>query len=721
MDDRFTYAAKSILQKRCLRDGESIEEMFRRVAVAIAEAEETPELKRKYAEEFYELMTQLDFLPNSPTLMNAGKELGQLAACFVLPVRDSMHDIFSGILEMAMVQKSGGGTGFNFSKLRPQGAPVSSTYGVASGPISFMKVFDAATETIKQGGTRRGANMGSMIIHHPDIEDFITCKDVEGSMPNFNISVVLTDEFMDAVRLDRNITLRWNDVSYKEVSARALMQLLTRQAWRNGEPGILFGDVIEKGNTTPHLGQLEGVNPCGEQPLLDHESCILGSINLANMVSNRKVDWKRLMKVVMLSVRLLDNVITINKYPLEHIEKATLRTRKIGLGVMGWADMLIELGIPYDSSQALELAESVMKFIQEGAQEQSLLLGEKKGVYPAYVSGPRYRNAAHTTIAPTGTLATIAGVSYGIEPLFGLSYRKRMIDKDFIEINEAFMRDIQSICSPEHVEAIKDAVTKSGSCQHLTSVPSEIKALYKTAAEISYKAHIRMQAAFQKYVDNAVSKTINMPHNANPGDIEDAILYAYKRNCKGLTFYRAGARKIEAVSVGTNADVPSTTEKSPKRIWGSIKPLVRPRRLGGITASKRTALGKMYLTLNMHEGHPFELFAQIGKAGSDVAAFTEAVARLVSLALRSGINPDVVAKELLDIGGSKSVGFGNERVRSVPDGIGQFIMQELQGDSCTEEAIEVRSSITSLCPSCGIALASSNGCIKCDNCGYNEC
>ncbi|MGC2064238.1 MAG: vitamin B12-dependent ribonucleotide reductase, partial [Thermodesulfovibrionales bacterium] len=529
-----------VLEKRYLKkneDGkvvETVEELFRRVATAIAAADllhgkSEPEVML-LEEEFYEMMTSLDFLPNSPTLMNAGRKLGQLSACFVIPIEDSMDSIFDAVKHTAIIHKSGGGTGFSFSKLRPNGDIVGSTKGVSSGPISFMTVFDTATEAVKQGGTRRGANMGILRVDHPNIIEFMTAKDDNERFNNFNISVAITDSFMKAVAEDTEYDLvnpRTKKV-VKQLRAREVFDQIVNHAWKNGEPGIVFIDRINASNPTPKVGQIESTNPCGEQPLLPYESCNLGSINLARMVVDKAVDYPKLQKTVWKAVHFLDNVIDVNKYPIKKIEETTKSNRKIGLGVMGWADMLIEMGVPYNSDSAITLAEDVMGFIQREARKASAAIAADRGVFPNYEGSIydgkiRLRNATVTTIAPTGTLSIIASCSSGVEPLFAVSFVRNVMEgTKLLEINPYFEKIAKErgFWSRELMERIADA----GSLQGFDEIPDDVKSVFVTAHDISPLEHVTMQAAFQKYIDNAVSKTVNFPHDATPKEVEDVYM-----------------------------------------------------------------------------------------------------------------------------------------------------------------------------------------------------
>lgn len=534
-------------------------QMFRRVAKAIAEIElnygKDKTFIKKMEKNFFEIMTKMEFLPNSPTLMNAGTNLGQLSACFVLSVEDDIDSIFNAVHYTANIHKSGGGTGFSFSRIRPKGDVVKSTGGIASGPLSFMAVFNSATEVIKQGGKRRGANMGVMRVDHPDIMDFIMAKEREGTLSNFNLSVGITDKFITAVEKDEDFEFvnPRNKKTVKTIKARAIWNLLCYMSWKNGEPAVIFLDTINKTNPTPEVGEFEATNPCGETPLLPYESCNLGSINLSKFVKNNgvaKIDYDKLRKVVRLAIRFLDNVIDVNKYPLPQIKEATLANRKIGLGVMGFADTLIYLGIKYNSEEAISIAEELMKVILEEAIATSVELGKERGSFPnksksIYKDKPYMRNATLTTIAPTGTISIIANCSYGIEPMFAIVQRRKVketLGKDLVEVNPAVKRslELKGLWNDEMEKAL--IVSQ---CKNCVVLPEDMKKAFVTSAEISPEGHLKMQAAFQKYTHNAVSKTINLPNTSSVRDIEEIYLLAHKLGIKGVTIYRDGSRTYQ--------------------------------------------------------------------------------------------------------------------------------------------------------------------------------
>lgn len=567
-----TENALIVLDKRYLkkdRDGnviETPEEMFHRVAKNIASAEFIYNPKAVVSaveEKFYEIMTNLEFLPNSPTLMNAGRELQQLAACFVLPVDDSLDSIFEAVKDTAIIHQSGGGTGFSFSRLRPKNDRVSTTSGVASGPVSFMKVFNTATEVIKQGGARRGANMGILRVDHPDIMEFIRAKENPTEFTNFNLSVGIDDNFMKAFENDSTFDLinPRNNKAAKKLKAKDVFSSIVDAAWKNGEPGIVFLDTINRFNPTPHLGRIEATNPCGEQPLLPYEACNLGSVNLTRMLKKKdnrnEIDYNKLERIINIAVRFLDNVIDVNKYPLPQIDRMCKGNRKIGLGIMGFADMLILLNIPYSSQAALDTAERLMKFIDEKAKEISMELAKERGVFPNYKgsiyekSGVMMRNATTTTIAPTGTLSIIANCSSGIEPLYGITYTRKILDDLELKVINPNFEEIAKR-KGFYSERLMDTIIAFGSIQERTDVPDDVKMLFTTAHDITPEDHVRIQAAFQKYTDNAVSKTVNFHEDADKSDVEKAFLLAYKLGCKGVTIYRSGSRERQVLSCRNN-------------------------------------------------------------------------------------------------------------------------------------------------------------------------
>jgi ribonucleoside-diphosphate reductase alpha chain len=571
--------AIKVLKNRYLMkdyEGKVIEtprQMFRRVAKTVAKADSIYDKKadvKQTEETFYQVMADREFLPNSPTLMNAGTRLGQLSACFVLPVEDSIDGIFTTLKHMAMIHQSGGGTGFSFSKLRPAGDIVGSTKGVASGPVSFMTIYDAATNVIKQGGRRRGANMAILNVTHPDILRFIEAKSREGILTNFNISVAVTDKFMDAVKKDAEYELinPRNGKAETKLRARHVFDLIASNAWRTGDPGLIFIDEINRHNPTPEVGEIRSTNPCGEQPLLPFESCNLGSINLAKMVKGKTVDWKNLRRVARIAVHFLDNVIDVNKFPVPEIGELTRANRKIGLGVMGFADMLIMLGIPYDSEEALELAEKLMKFIDDEATKKSVEIGEQRGAFLNFKGSiwenrgyTTIRNSTVTTVAPTGTISIIGGCSSGIEPIFAVAFVRNVMEGTrLLEIQPTFEQVAKE--RGFYSRDLMLEVAKTGSVQTMEDVPEDLRRVFVTSLDIDPEWHVRMQAAFQKYVDNAVSKTVNLPPDATVEDVRRVYLLAYKLKCKGITVYRYGSKKEQVLYVGPLLTKELATEKS---------------------------------------------------------------------------------------------------------------------------------------------------------------
>jgi len=728
--------ALTVLEKRYLKrdvTGKTLEtpaDMFRRVATAIASADAVFDKKADLgalADKFYDLMTSFEFLPNSPTLMNAGRELGQLSACFVLPVGDSMEEIFEAVKYTALIHKSGGGTGFSFSRLRPANDVVSSTTGISSGPLSFMRVFDIATETIKQGGTRRGANMAILRVDHPDIMDFIMCKADQRQLNNFNISVGITEDFMKAVDADEDYTL-YNPRDKKPIgtqNARKVFNRIVKQAWENGEPGIIFLDRLNKDNPTPHIGEIESTNPCGEQPLLPYESCNLGSINLGKMVTHGRVNWDKLKEVVQLAVHFLDNVIEVNNYPLEQIDQMTRSNRKIGLGVMGWADMLIMLGVSYGSTEAVTLGEQVMKFINDEGHAASRALARTRGAFPNF-KGSTYdrpgaepiRNATVTTIAPTGTISIIANASSGVEPLFAVSYVRQVMDKNIlVEVNPLFEKIAKA--DGFYSEALMQRIAEHGTVHDITEIPEAVRDVFVTAHDIEPEEHIAMQAAFQRHTDNAVSKTVNFPNTATMEDVEKVYRLAYQTNCKGVTIYRDGSRDEQVLSVGKKEEAPVAVAAPAHEDKRAVK-RERPKALKGWTYQMQTGCGPLYITINEDNTGLFEVFTTMGKAGGCAASQCEAIGRMVSLAWRSGIQGRSVVKQLLGISCHSPSGFGDNKVLSCADAVAKAIQSHL---TLTGHADLVEAPVfdKGACPECGGVVEHEGGCAVCRVCGYSEC
>ncbi|MBD3258497.1 vitamin B12-dependent ribonucleotide reductase [candidate division GN15 bacterium] len=758
-DIQLTDNAIAVLNRRYLRkdeQGRVIEtprEMFIRVARFIAEADrnngaDDAQVDRT-AEGFFDMMASLSFMPNSPTLMNAGRPLGQLSACFVLPVGDSMEEIFETNKHAALIHKSGGGTGFSFSRLRPRNSVVASTSGVASGPVSFMKVYDASTDAVKQGGTRRGANMGILRVDHPDVLEFIKSKDDVGQINNFNISVAITDSFMEAVEKGESYPLvdprngRVHVVNGEErrLDARQVFDLIVDHAWRTGEPGIVFLDRMNKLNPTFPHETIEATNPCGEQPLPPYDSCNLGSLNLGRFVRNPLpqdyansrpadgVDWERLANHVHRAVHFLDNVIDQNKYPIAEIEAQTKLNRRIGLGVMGWADMLVKLHLPYGSDESLELGEQVMAFVHNEARNHSSELAKSRGRFPHWGQSVysrdevAMRNATVTTVAPTGTISIIAGCSSSIEPFYSLAFERNVMDGTRLtEVNPLFEqaareRDVYS-------EQLARKVSSRRSIQDMTEIPDDLKTLFVTAADVTPERHIRMQARFQKNCDSSVSKTINLPESATREDVRQAYELAYTLGCKGVTIYRDNSRPDQVLSV--KAEMPHESSQVSRAdrgareagAFGCPEVAERPAVLEGITEKIRTGYGNLYVTVNVAEGRPFEVFAHIGKSGYSTMADTEAICRMISLALRSGVSVDQIIRQLRGIGGSSQVFSGGSRVSSIPDAIAQ-VLERRFGPGESESVASPGTS--EMCPSCGDAMAFEAGCYCCRSCGYSTC
>ncbi len=743
--------ALTVLKKRYFRKnetGECLEDwqaLITRVANNIAGSNEDDFKK------FYELLDSGDFLPNSPTLMNAGGDLQQLSACFVLPIDDSMDSIFETVKNAALIHKSGGGTGFSFSRLREANARVRSTNGVSSGPISFMKVFNSATDAVKQGGTRRGANMAILNVDHPQILDFITCKRDPNELTNFNISVGITERFMQAVadNTDYDLVSPHTGKVADRISAAMVFELIVEMAHKNGEPGIVFLDRINAMNPTPAIGAIESTNPCGEQPLLPNEACNLGSINLATMILDGDVDWERLTKVIRDSVDFLDKVIDCSRFPLESIEKMVKANRKIGLGIMGWADLLYQLKIPYSSEEAIELAERIMETIDFEAKKRSMELAMIHGSFPnfeksIYATGELIRegkpwaelisdirkngirNATHTTIAPTGTISMIADTSSGIEPQFSLVYVKNVMDTEkLLYVNKWFEAALEEwgLLNQDLLEE----VSQSGSANHISDLPQELKNVFQTAHDISPQWHIRMQAAFQKYTDNAVSKTINFPNSASIADIREAYILAYKLGCKGVTVYRDGSRDNQVLSVGTGSPVKESFEKK-------VAPRQRPEITHGITQRLETGCGHMYVTINTDTHGACEVFVQMGKVGGCASAQLEAIARLSSLALRSSIRIEAIIRQLKGIRCQSPMWHKGKMITSCGDAVGQALENflslhankelkslhiSMDGESISTD--DVTRPMAATCPDCGSAIEHLEGCLKCPSCGWSKC
>ena len=771
-----TENAKVVLDRRYLskdREGNILEDpngMFRRVAQNLSQADlnygATEEQRQATEDEFYEMMWRLECLPNSPTLMNAGRELQQLSACFVLPIDDALDSIFDKVKQTALIHKSGGGTGFSFTRLRPAGDVVGSTGGIASGPVSFIRAFDTATDVVKQGGTRRGANMGILNVDHPDIRTFIQSKEDGQNLNNFNISIGITGDFMERVKSgeDYDLVNPRTGVVVRQENAREIFELAVEMAWKTGDPGLIFLDLINHYNPNPQLGTIESTNPCGEQPLLPFESCNLASVNLARMVRYQDgdvtVDWDRLASVVRTTVHLLDNVIDMNNYPIKEIEEMSKTTRRIGLGVMGVSDLLIEMGIQYDSEEGLELAEQVMARVNHETASASSELSHIRGTFPAWAGStystpgpfgePRpMRNSAPTTIAPTGTISIIAGTSSGIEPLFALSYVRNVMDNTrLVEVNPYF----EAVARREgfYSEALMEQLAETGSLETL-DVPDWVKGVFRTSHDISPEWHVRMQAAFQKYTDNSVSKTINFPHNATTDDVANAYTMAYDLRCKGITVYRDGSKSGQVLSTGaTGKQDESDSGAALAELLGTGQsgyqtPRRRPQSIRGVTERVRTGHGNMYVTINFdEEGTPFEVFGNLGKAGGCDSAQLEAISRLVSLALRSGLDPKIVIEQLRGITCCPAWDDGT-LVRSGPDAVA-LAMERHTSEAAAlpiqsgENGVQVKLLAEGgngngngngskgsgyfqarKCPECNTPVIYQEGCLMCVSCGWNKC
>ena len=788
-DIEITENAKVVLEKRYLRknsEGEIIEnpsEMFHRVAYAIAEPEsmyKDDAAAERWEKEFYEIMSRLEFIPNSPTLMNAGINLddgtgtGTLSACFVMGLEDTMEGIMTTAKEMAMVQKFGGGTGFALSTIRAKGAGISTTHGKACGPISVLRHLSSVSKLVTQGGKRDGANMAVLDVHHPDILEFIDCKQKEGEIHNFNISVGASHEFMEAVRNGTDYDLRSPEnpadpdsplIKVGQLDARDVFDRIVTGAWRNGEPGLIFLDWVNNRNPTPNLGRMTATNPCGEQPLLPYESCNLGSINLAKFLipstdshettTAMSVDYERLREVVRTSIRFLDNVIDANSYSVEKISEMTRSTRKLGLGVMGFADLLVKMKIPYDSEQGLELGRKIMRFIKTESDKMSTELANERGTFPAFEGSiydtakmPDMRNACRLTVAPTGTISMIAGCSSGIEPLFALSYHKHNIlgGESLRYVDHTFEDAAHD--GGFYSEELMEYLANGGSLQQREDVPKSIKDVFVTSADISPEMHVRMQAAFQESVDAAISKTINFPNSATKKDVRSSYMLAWEIGCKGITVYRAGSREAEVLTAGDDkSTVTKTDDVETTTVRNILSERDRPAVVKVITERVRTAQGNMFVTVNFDEqGLPFEVFGTLGKSGGTEAAQLEAISRLVSLALRSGVNASNIVDQLRGIT-AEPVWDSGRLVRSAPDAVALVLSRyvnsnesnqpnELNSDSSTaqfglfEEEMTSKSNNDSglrtenkiKCPECSTGtLVFQEGCNKCLECGYNKC
>ncbi len=688
----FNENALKILKARYYKkknNGDLIEkkpsDLFGRVSNFIANAEKTDELKKKWEKIFYTAMMNRDFMPNSPTMTGAGRDMC-LSACFVLPIEDSLDNIFATVKNAALVHKEGGGTGFDFSRIRPQGSFVKKTQGIASGPISFLKVIDAGTEAVKQGGTRRGANMGVLRVDHPDIKDFITMKHDGETAQNFNISVAITDAFIEALKNRRSYDLI--DPKDGEVAgimdAQEVFELIVESAWKNGDPGLIFIDKVNALNPTREQGPIRATNPCGEQPLHDYESCNLGSINVSNYFASKEkdqFDWKRFKSTIQMGVRFLDNVIEVNKYPLEEIDKVAKSNRRIGLGVMGFADLLIMKGLKYDSKAAREFGAKLIKFLKDEAVKASETLAVERGSFPnvekSIYKGKKMRNAAVLTVAPTGTISRIAGCSSSIEPVFAFEVISKILDGELRDVHPLYKAWEQKHPGESHPD------------------------YFITASEISPKDHLKMQAVFQTEVDSAVSKTINFPNSATIEDIANAYLMAFDMKIKGITVYRDGCRSLQVLNKADAEPV--------------HKPQKRPDALPSTTHKISTGLGRLYITITYFEKHPFEVFCSIGKSGYSTMADAEAIGRLTSLALRSGITTEEIVKQLKGIGGSEPTFHNGALIQSIPDAVAHALEAHIG-----EVQVKNQDMNTINCPMCSATLTDQK-CPTCANCGWSKC
>ena len=744
--------AKVVLEKRYYqkdKNGKVTEDwkgMLTRVAKNISGGD-----KDKF-KKYFNLLDSGKFLPNSPTLMNAGSDLQQLSACFVLPIEDSMESIFETIKNAALIHKSGGGTGFSFSRLREANSRVRSTNGVSSGPISFLKVYNAATDAVKQGGTRRGANMAILNVTHPQILDFITCKEDTTQLTNFNLSVGLTEDFMQAVYQDEEYELISPNTGkvVEKRKARDVFDLIVDMAYKNGEPGVVFLDRINRYNPTPEIGQIESTNPCGEQPLLPNEACNLGSVNLSAFVSNHKIAWNDLKEVIRDSVDFLDDVIQASRFPLPQIEEMAKGNRKIGLGVMGWADLLYQLNIPYASEQAVLLAEKTMEFIDFHAKQRSMEIAQTKGSFPNFeksiykkgkllrdklnqnwqalqkdIKSKGIRNATVTTIAPTGTISMILDTSSGIEPQFSLVFTKHVMDgENLLYVNKWFEQTLRE--AGIYKKELLEKVAKEGSIHGIKEIPASIKNVFQTAHDISPEWHIKMQAAFQRFTDNAVSKTINFSREAKKEDIRAAFELAYKLGCKGVTVYRDGSRENQVLQTSASHEPKTKTEKK-------VEPRNRPEITQGITQKIETGCGHMYVTINSDEFGACEVFVQMGKVGGCASAQLEAIARLASLALRSNLKLDSLVRQLKGIRCQSPMWNKGKMITSCGDAVGQALENYLAMDiNNGSKSYTIKFEPTKVeehgsqrmianCPDCGNSIEHIEGCLKCPVCGWSKC
>ena len=747
---KITDNAREVLARRYLSRNENgeltetVEGLFRRVADAIAAADLNYDPQAdisSVSDRFYDLMTNLEFLPNSPTLMNAGRPLGQLSACFVLPVPDTMEGIFEAVKNAALIHKSGGGTGFSFSRIRSQGATVNSTGGVASGPISFMRIFNTATDAVKQGGTRRGANMGILRVDHPDIMSFITCKNNMDELTNFNISVGITERFMKAAEsgTDYELIDPASGAVKGRLNAKEVFDTIVSSAWQTGEPGIIFLDRLNRDNAVPSQGEIEATNPCGEQPLLPYESCNLGSINLLShlrQIDGRcELDREKLAATIRDAVHFLDNVIDVNKYPLDEIDRVTKLTRKIGLGVMGFADMLLNLGVPYNSAEGVALGSEIMKMVQTIGHEASAALADVRGTFPLFgesifKDGKPLRNATVTTIAPTGTLSIIAGVSSGVEPEFAYAYYRNVMDNTrLIETNEILKQTLTA--EGIYSDQIMDKIVQHGTLQKVNEIPKHIKKVFVCAHDVSPVWHVKMQAAFQKFTDNAVSKTVNFPGSATKEEVAQVYRLAYTLGCKGTTIYRDGSRNEQVLNIGSQSSKKADAQATETASVGSVTPRPRPAITKGFTEKVKIGCGNLYITVNYDDNGICEVFTNTGRTGG-CPSQSEATARLVSIALRSGLRTEVLIEQLKGIRCPSTIRQQGMTVTSCPDAIARTIDKVLR-ESCTATASTVvttpaasRTSSSEIkfakfCPECGSEMEHEGGCVTCRNCAYSKC